>query len=417
VICNGVAGRSSHAASDDLEPGVDRLPYGRSHCRCDVCGRGTGNAIVNGLLHHLGGDLGGDLAQIGDHRQQRPPYGEDQAPPVIPPPALPLEKIGVGRWQYDLWYRIVLAALAGHPDQVGLGAHPALDLPAVSRYAATTTRLLDWFKSFNAGKPYGERVKPFNFLLMFQASRLALAQARSDVPATALGHLPRAIAPYDPDPAVAVAHCFDRESGEAVPVAWLKTYRQVLAQYHLQPEAKFENGDYLDRGPTRRRHIHAVAVAHIGKEANRWEEQLYLGEDPEAQIDYGASPEAKERLRGSVLELSRPFTAAALARAAGLSTGNVTDILAGRTRPPVETWLKLYQAAQELEAARRVPEEREQRTLDATRAHCRKHGTRAVASTIGLNPGNLSNVLNGKRRPSLAMLTKLESMLAGGRSS
>ena len=200
-----------------------------------------------------------------------------------------------------------------------------------------------------------------------------------------------------------------------MPREWLKTYRQALAQYHLQPEAKFENGDYLDRGPTRRRHVHAVAVVHIGKEANRWEEQLYLGEDPEAQIDYGTSPKAKDRLRGSVLELSRPFTAAALARAAGLSTSNVADILAGRTNPPVETWLKLYQAAREREAARNEQDERVRQTLDATRTHCRQQGVRAIATALGLDPANLSQILNGKRRPSRAMLTKLESMLAGSR--
>jgi transcriptional regulator with XRE-family HTH domain len=181
--------------------------------------------------------------------------------------------------------------------------------------------------------------------------------------------------------------------------------------------AYHENGDYLDRGPTRRRHIHAVALAHIGKEANRWEEQLYLGEDPQAQIEYGASPEAKDRLRGSVLQLSRPFTSAALARTAGLAASTVTDILAGRTNPPVATWLKLYQAANALDAARRERAEREQRTLVATRAHCQKHSTRAVAIALGLDPANLSHVLNGKRRPSRAMLTKLESMLSGRRSS
>jgi plasmid maintenance system antidote protein VapI len=140
-----------------------------------------------------------------------------------------------------------------------------------------------------------------------------------------------------------------------------------------------------------------------------------LGEDPEAQIDFGASPEAKDRLRGSVLELSRPFKPATLARASELSTSNVTDVLAGRSHPPAETWLKLYQAARELETARRAQEERVRQTLDATRVQCRRHGVRAIAATLGLDPANLSHILNGKRRPSLAMLTKLESMLAGGR--
>jgi hypothetical protein len=70
----------------------------------------------------------------------------------------------------------------------------------------------------------------------------------------------------------------------------LKTYAQVLAQYHLRPEAKFENGDYLDSGPTRRRHVQATQINYIGKEANRWEEQFFLGMDEDAVIEYGTDP-------------------------------------------------------------------------------------------------------------------------------
>jgi hypothetical protein len=44
----------------------------------------------------------------------------------------------------------------------------------------------------------------------------------------------------------------------------------------LRPEAKFEKGDYLDSGPTRRRHVQVAQINYIGKEANRWEEQFFL---------------------------------------------------------------------------------------------------------------------------------------------
>ncbi len=74
-----------------------------------------------------------------------------------------------------------------------------------------------------------------------------------------------------------------------------------------------------------------VAIEHIGKEANRWEEQLYLGENPEAQIEYGVSPEQKERIRGSTLTLCRPFGPAKLAKQAGLSVSDASDILSGIT--------------------------------------------------------------------------------------
>jgi hypothetical protein len=55
----------------------------------------------------------------------------------------------------------------------------------------------------------------------------------------------------------------------------------------LQPEAKFKNGDYLDRGPTRRLHVQATQINYIGKEANRWEEQFFLWMDEDARIEYG----------------------------------------------------------------------------------------------------------------------------------
>jgi hypothetical protein len=45
-----------------------------------------------------------------------------------------------------------------------------------------------------------------------------------------------------------------------VPAEQLKSYEEALAQYHLHPEAKFHNGDYMDRSITSRRHLIAVAV-------------------------------------------------------------------------------------------------------------------------------------------------------------
>ena len=69
------------------------------------------------------------------------PYHETDAPKSIPGPIIPLAKIGVDRWQYDLWHQIIRAALDGHPDQIDLDYHLALNLPAASRYAATTPAL------------------------------------------------------------------------------------------------------------------------------------------------------------------------------------------------------------------------------------------------------------------------------------
>src|SRR5882762_10399954 len=64
------------------------------------------------------------------------PYPESDAPPEISPPLVTVKDIGVRRWQYDVWYRIIEAALCGQPDNVPLDWHPGLQKPAAIRYSA-----------------------------------------------------------------------------------------------------------------------------------------------------------------------------------------------------------------------------------------------------------------------------------------
>ncbi len=276
----------------------------------------------------------------------RPPYEESDAPPNVPSPVVPLDELEVERWEHDLWHRIVEAALGPHPEQVRLDDLPGFDKPAVSRYAATTPRLLRWFWRFNNDRPYREQVRPFGFLLAFQADPIKSLDLA----------LPRAVAPYDRDPAVAVGLCFDRETGDAVSSDELKTYRRALAQYHLHPDEKFRQADYLDVGLTSRRHISVWVVEHIGKEANRWEEQLYLGEDPQAQIVYGLTPQDAKRLRTE-------------------------------------------------------EETRESVVLEAVRRRVDESGLRRFAAEARIDPGHLSRVLAGERRLTAELVVKLEEAL------
>ena len=103
----------------------------------------------------------------------RSPYDESNPAKGIPAPAVSLNKIGVELWQHDLWWQIVSSALSGNPDRVNYTFHPALEKPAVSRYGATTPKLLRWFDGFNDGLPYAKQVKPFGFLLSLFAKGLA----------------------------------------------------------------------------------------------------------------------------------------------------------------------------------------------------------------------------------------------------
>jgi hypothetical protein len=251
-----------------------------------------------------------------------PPYEDTGAPACIPIPAIPLANIGVERWQYDLWHQIIRAALDGHPDQVDLGYHPNLSFPAASRYAATTPRLLRWFNAHNAKRAYADQVKPSNFLLAFQTKATSTHPAFTET-------TPKPVAPHNRDPRKAAKLCFDRDTGIPIPAKFLKTYAEALAQYHLRPEYKFLNGDYTDQGITRRRHVRAIAIRHIGKESNRWEEQFFVGNDEGADIDYGVTAGSRmtdNALRNKIIAIGQRK----VARESGTARRTIERFLAGK---------------------------------------------------------------------------------------
>jgi transcriptional regulator with XRE-family HTH domain len=267
----------------------------------------------------------------------RSPYSENDAPATIPEPAVELERVALDRWQYDLWYQIILATLEGHPDIVDLDYHPALTSPAASRYGATTPALLRWFKKYNEGKAQEQQVWPFNFMLAYQVSPHRSATASGlplDItdpckqPKWTLS-VPKPVAPYDTNINRAAQKCFDRQTGKAVSAKLLMTYREALAQYHLHPESKFLNGEPYDRGRTLPRHVEAIAIHHIGKEANRWEEQYYLGLNIDAQVDYGMVPEWDE-LQTAVKNISTTLSRRELADKAGISRTRLSKLWNGQ---------------------------------------------------------------------------------------
>jgi hypothetical protein len=204
------------------------------------------------------------------------PYPETEAPSDIPPPAVPLKEIGVRRWQYDFWYKIIEAALNGNPDTLPLNWHPGFRTPAAIRYTASSPPLLNWVARWNQGRPYyEEQIRPFGFLLAFMPKTgVSGPFTATPIDGPSRGRPPctetlAPIAPYDSDPARALSKVFDRLTGKPVRPEQLKTYAEALVQYHVSPELKFANGAHLDRGRTERRHVVATEFVWIGKEANR----------------------------------------------------------------------------------------------------------------------------------------------------
>lgn len=228
------------------------------------------------------------------------PYPEGDAPKSIPAPSVPLSEIGVERWQYDLWYKIVEAGLGHSPRIVPLDYHPTLAQPALTRFGVSSPALERWMETWNCTRPYAERVKPFGFMTTFQPSTTQRShEPVLQVDATRRGR-PRKrvetkpIAPFNRGPAGAVANAFDRESGKPISADQLKTYADALAHYHLHPEDKFLNGDYWDSGRTERRHVIATGVRLIGKEANKWEENAISGQDEDV-LDLGPMLDRRDR--------------------------------------------------------------------------------------------------------------------------
>jgi hypothetical protein len=240
--------------------------------------------------------------------QYLPPYGANDAPLSIPAPLVELGDMGIEQWQYDVWFKVIQAALNGHPDQVSLSYHAGLKRPATSRYGATTPALLRWFGAFNCSRHYPDQVKPFNFLNAFHAQlQFELPEAerwgmlKRGRPRKQLDAKP--VSAFNKDLREAAQRVFDRETGKPISADRLISYAEALAQYHLRPEAKFLNGDFCDRGRTKRRHVVVTQIVHIGKEANKWEEQYFLGADEDAEIEYGVGQTAADALDLRLREL------------------------------------------------------------------------------------------------------------------
>jgi transcriptional regulator with XRE-family HTH domain len=346
----------------------------------------------------------GHLLHLGD---------EKTSPPDIPEPSPDLDMRELKRWQYNFWYRILEAALQNNPNRVDLKGL-SFDRPALSRYSATSPTLLRWFKKYNRRKSYAEQVKPFGFMYScpgkpaytFDSKRLSgIKRGRSF-------HRPKVVAPFEKDPSKALAKCFDRETGKSVPIDCLESYATVLAQYHLRPESKFRNADYTDTGLTLRRHIVVTGIEYIGKEANRWEEQHHLGNCPDARVLYGVSPDDFSIVRDSVILECQNCKVRELARASGLSVGEVSAVRRGSAKPSQETIWKLIGGLEALRLESQEFKERVSIVVAAIKGCCQQMSVREFARSAELDHRNLTKVLNGRRIPTTAMLSKLELALS-----
>lgn len=242
-------------------------------------------------------------------------------------------------------------------------------------------------------------MKPFNFLIAFQVSADARGRAIADDTFDAAwikSGGPSPVAPFHTDPRKAAKRCFDRVTGKPVPASLLATYREALCDYHLHAEAKFLNAEAFDRGRTVRQPVRASGVELIGKEANRWEEQFFLGQDEDAQVPYGllpASDDFHERL-GRIVER---FGLSRVTDAAGVSRPALTKLLKAKATPTKRMRAKLEEAFDNLSDIEAWEHSQTAETLARLRQRAADRGVRQLAADLSMDHRNLSAMLAGKR--------------------
>lgn len=356
-------------------------------------------------LFNLGSDGRPILRKVSAHGLGHllPPYEAGNPPADIPAPDDSVMRDGVQRWHCDLWSEIISAGLGSKPDVVRLDFHSAMDAPAVSRYAATAPELLSWFKSYNANRSYRDQVKPFGFLLSLSAKRtlesgeVIAPQARKGRPRKVAPVKP--IAPFSKDSATIAATAFDRITGALVQTFDLQTYREALAQYHLHPESKFLNGDFVDRGTTRRRHIQASAIRCIGKEANEIDRQQMLGADSALDPEYGVSDESCIKLMRGVLELVNLVGKSHAASALRIIPARLASILSGKASLGGAVDSDLWSRLPTELANARIAANVDRAAMQSLQAMVREHGLREAARRLGVDPSNLRRRLRPLGKP------------------
>jgi hypothetical protein len=198
-----------------------------------------------------------------------------------PPPRNAATATETGVWINEAW-RWILAA-----DNNPEAPQPAwADRPAISRITISSVPLWRPFARRNSGRRWADQIKPFNFLLVatidpfgyppgIDPGKFRLIAPYNDNPDTWADLEWRNI--YDPDgPSYRITT--DKTAPAASDLVIVKSYGDILRDYRVHPEHKFNGPDQQPcrrntRGILQRRPVHLNGpVRLIGKEANNIDE-------------------------------------------------------------------------------------------------------------------------------------------------
>jgi hypothetical protein len=255
-------------------------------------------------------------------------------------------------WISEAW-RLLLTTDPTHRDS----GPEWLDRPAVARSTVSSPQLLQLFNALNDGKPYRDRIKPFNFL---STAFIPRPERPADDQRMVL------MAPYENDARQWLeTEWWNRYSarpyhltlepfrGQVRPATVRpRTYRDILAGYLANEEAKSldPSGTLChpsSRGLLRRRPARIRSVAYIGKESNRLE-------DAQAGLVEGLDEVVAEYddyygriLVPLVFPVLRELGVRETSRRTRHGLGAVSDTLAARARPRAASVARYVEVASE----------------------------------------------------------------------
>ncbi|MFL6691239.1 MAG: hypothetical protein ACJ8IR_13815, partial [Alphaproteobacteria bacterium] len=183
------------------------------------------------------------------------------------------------------------------------------------------------------------------------------------------------------------------------------------------PEAKFLNGDRAERGPTQRRHIVVRSVRHIGKEANRLDDQLAMGTDPSAQVEFGDGRDSLRLRMAAIKTAVKTFGPVAVAQAANISRQHLFAITQGTSAPSENI---LTRVEKSLSALRRERDQELATTMSAViklKKLAEQGGLRRLAATLEFSRGHLSRVISGIRPPSAKIVRGVLRLLTDDKTN
>lgn len=237
-------------------------------------------------------------------------------------------------WKLDIWQHIINGKELDW-----------LDTPAISQWSVSTPRLYKTLEVWNAGKPYRDQIKPFNFLSVVYVRKEHKPRLPKSIKGFQLitGYLGDAspmgaewLNKYDPNgPLYRVTSELAMFSDRIRVV----TYRDVLNEYVIHPEPKFADADGKVCGPHTtgqlyRIHVQLGGMDYIGKESNKVEEVqegLFRPEDVQQKVT--ASDQHWDQLHSNVFAVLARYRDTENARLVGLKSREYANVKARRNRP------------------------------------------------------------------------------------